>query len=131
MPAMIGKIGGFAFNKCESLQEIVIDCEVDMIGRYLFHNCSMLKRIFLNACLPGFIDGLFKHCPLFEAVIVAQGLFNYYTAHKDWNRLGELIVEKMDTPFDVVTDGIVITWKGGKSGIYGLEILHLTTALKG
>lgn len=58
------KIGGYAFNKCTSLQEITLSKNLKHVGSYAFSQCNQLKDIILPSEVETISYHAFEDCNL-------------------------------------------------------------------
>ena len=63
-------ISKFAFDRCTSLEQIIIPSSVTSIGNYAFHNCKTLKDIIIPESVTSIGESVFSGCASLQSVII-------------------------------------------------------------
>ena len=76
IPEFTGRIAGYAFSRCESLQELVIPPHVRHIDDFGFANCAKLRSITFESEAVSFGHCVFFNCPALREVNASKGLLS-------------------------------------------------------
>ena len=77
IPEGVTSIGDYAFCSCRELRDITIPDSVDYIGEGAFENCSSLTTITIPACVADIRDYAFLGCYLLKNIVVADENHTY------------------------------------------------------
>lgn len=120
IPSGITRIGNGAFERCGSLEEIIIPEGVTEIGSFAFGYCFKLKKVTFPESLKSIGSFAFEFCDIKEINVpntltkLGEGVFNrrvkyvngYSTKkiEKAMNRTREYVVEWSDVIREIVTN---------------------------
>lgn len=62
IPKSVNKIGEYAFYKCEELEKVSIEANIDKLFQAVFNSCSMLQEIYIPDSIVSIGRNAFKNC---------------------------------------------------------------------
>lgn len=118
------KLGSNLFNSNETLEAIILPCDLKIIGSYAFSNYSKLKWVGLPEGLEVVGTNAFMHCNLQELTIPSSVTQIDYNGGLNW--VEKLMVEDGNTNFKCIdgclytTDGELRAFPAYRTGSYQL-----------